>query len=159
MSKAYISAPYTSKATKRKDRPYGEIKDREYIKFLENIENILREFDFTTVLPHKYIYEWGDSNFTPQKVTRRAFETLQTCDLLVAYPEKSKGVNVLIGWASILQKKTIILLHEDEDVSVVHAGLNALTDTEIIKFKNVSDLKEKLRESLKRFKNQLKKVD
>jgi hypothetical protein len=151
MPLAYISAPYTSKAIKRKGRPYGEIKDREYIRFLEEIANVLREFGFTTILPHKHIYEWGGSDYAPEKVIRRAFESLSSCSLLVAYPEKSMGVNVLIGWASLLKKKIIILLNENEEVSIVHEGLKALTDTKIIKFKNIIDLKNKLREELGKF--------
>ena len=150
MARAYIAAPFTGKTSKKSDRPYGKIGDKEYIRFLESIEDILREFSFTVILPHKYVYRWGDSNFEPNVLIERALENLKMCDLLVAYPEKSRGANVLIGWATLLKKKIIILLHEGDDISIVFSGLNSLTETRIIMFKDLSDLKIKLNEQLKK---------
>ena len=46
------------------------------------------------------------------------------------------------------KKKIIILVHESERTSVVHEGMNALTETRIIKFKDFPDLEAKLRKTL-----------
>lgn len=150
MFRAYISAPYTSKAEKKKERPYGRIKDRNYIKFLEKLTRIIREHNFSVILPHKYVYEWGGTDFRLDSVIRKAFDTLSTCDLLVAYPEKSKGVNVVIGWASVLRKKIVILLREGEEESIVYKGLKGLTETTILTFKNMNELEIKLKKYLEK---------
>lgn len=151
MPKIYFSAPYTSKAEKRKDAEgYGQIKDREYAKFLQRITNVMIECGYSVILPHKYVYEWGNTHFDAKAVVSRAFQSLSTCDILVALPEKSMGVNVLIGWASMMRKKVIILLWEDQDISVVYAGLGFLSETKILKFKNEQELEEKLRNELKK---------
>ena len=46
------------------------------------------------------------------------------------------------------KKKIIILVPESERTSVVHEGMNALTETRIIKFKDWKDLDTKLRSTL-----------
>ena len=118
------------------------------MQFLNDLSAIVRDFGHTVVLPHYMTYEWGNSAIKPEIMMRRAFEVLSSSDILIAFPEKSKGVNVLIGWASMQKKKIIILVPESERTSVVHEGMNALTETRIIKFKDWKDLDTKLRSTL-----------
>lgn len=153
MPKAYISAPYTSKAviTGNKAKAYGEIKDESYKNFLESIDSAVKECGLQTILPHRDVYKWGKSELTPEGLVRAAFEGLKSSDILIAYPEASKGTNVLIGWASSLKKKIIILVNEREKLSVVHSGMPALTETRIIKFRDIMDLRAKLKDCLNDF--------
>lgn len=152
MPRIYFSAPYTSKAVKKGEHDYGMIKDRGYINFLQKVAQIMTDSGFNVVLPHKHTYKWGGTNFNAKSMVNHAFQELSTCDILVAYPDDSMGVNVLIGWASVMRKKIIILLRENQDTSVVHLGLGALTDAKILKFKDLDDLKKNLKETLETFK-------
>lgn len=152
MPTAYITAPLTTRGTQKSGLLYGKITNREYINNLEQLAAIVREAGYHVILPHKSTYEWGDSAYSPEALVRRAFDTLQGCDLLVAWPAESRGANVLIGWASVLRKKIIILLDEKDRESVVHAGLDALTLTTIIQYKDFADLEQKLRQALENIK-------
>lgn len=153
MPKAYIAAPFTEKSTiKNKSHVYGEITDVSYMNFLEVIETTLKECGFQTFLPHRDIHKWGGVYIEPNLVTKKSFEALNSCDLLVTYPEKSAGANIELGWASALNKKIIIFVHEKEKPSLMQMGLNGLTDTQIIRFRDIMDMKLKLREYLSNFK-------
>lgn len=150
MPRIYFSAPYTSKAVKKGEHDYGMIKDRDYMSFLQKVAQIMTDSGFNVVLPHKHTYKWGGTNFNAKAMVNHAFQELSACDILVAYPDNSMGVNVLIGWASMMRKKIIILLEEDQEVSVVHLGLGAISDAKIIKFKETADLERQLTEELKK---------
>jgi nucleoside 2-deoxyribosyltransferase len=142
----YISAPYTEKSEiKDKSQPYGQIKNIKYRKFLESIENIIKSCGLSTFLPHRDIHNWGYSFIEPNKIYQNSLEELKKCDIVVAYPEKSKGVNVDIGIAASLKKKLIIILKEKEKLSLTYPGLNLLSDIKIIRFKNMNDLEDQLK--------------
>lgn len=148
MPKAYIAAPFTEKSVFRSPKVYGEIKDISYKNFLDIIESTIREFGFHTFLPHRDIHKWGSVYIEPKLVTKQSLEALSSCDLFVTYPEKSAGANIELGWASVFNKKIIILVHERETPSLMQVGLDGLTDTRIIRFKDIMDLKFKLRDCL-----------
>jgi nucleoside 2-deoxyribosyltransferase len=147
--KAYIAAPYTEKSIiKNKSHSYGKIEDISYRNFLDVIESALKEFGFNTFLPHRDIHKWGDVYIEPGLVTKQSLEALRTCEILVTYPEKSAGANIELGWASALNKKIIIFMHEKENPSLMQLGLEGITKTKIIKFKDIMDLRFKLKEYL-----------
>jgi len=153
MPKAYIAAPYTDKSiTKNKSQVYGEIKDSSYINFLDVLDSIAKESGFNTFLPHRDIHRWGEIYIEPGMVVQKSLEALNSCDLLITYPERSAGSNIELGWASKLNKKIIILFHENEHPSMMQVGLNGLTDTKILRFRDITDLRFKLRECLSNFK-------
>ena len=81
MPKVYISAPYTDKSSFEPEKPYGRIRDKDYMKFLNDVASIIREFGHTVVLPHYMTYEWGDSAIKPEIMMRRAFESLSASDV------------------------------------------------------------------------------
>lgn len=146
--KAYIAAPYTSKSTTQVNPHYGEISDNSYINFLESIESVVRSSGFETYLPHRDLHKWGKSNLTLEEVGQTSMKELKNSDLLIAYPEQSVGVNIELGWASAFKKKVFIILNENSKVSIMHEGLKGVTDSKIIKFKDIMDLRTKLREEL-----------
>ena len=146
--RAYIAAPYTSKSVTQSNPHRGEIKDTAYINFLDAIESIAVSSGFQTFLPHRDLHNWGKANLTEEAVGKRSMEEVQKSDLLIAYPEQSVGVNIELGWASAFKKKVLILLNENDRVSVMHSGLRGVTDSQIIKFRDIMDLRMKLREEL-----------
>ena len=149
--KAYISAPYTTKSV-QSSKNYGEIKDTAYINFLDSIEAVIRSLGIQTFLPHRDLHKWGNGNLSPEEVGRKSLEELKKADLLVAYPEQSVGVNIELGWASAFNKKILILINETSRISVMHSGLKGVTDSNIIRFRDVMDLRTKLREELSKLK-------
>lgn len=151
MPKAYITAPYTGKSVFKSPKVYGEIKDPSFINFLESIDSVLKSCDFSTCLVHRDIHQWGKIYIEPEIVMQKVMEIIKKCDLVVVYPEFSKGPNVELGMAVALGKKAIVLLNENEKVSLVHAGLNGLSPTKIIRFRDIMDMKAKLRETLSEF--------
>lgn len=152
MSKAYIAAPYTSKSVTQNNGQHGEIKDTSYINFLDSIESVVRSSGFQTFLPHRDLHNWGKANLAEEDIGKRSLDELKTTDLLIAYPEQSVGVNIELGWASAFNKKILILINEKDKVSVMHSGLKGVTDSKIIKFRDIMDLRTKLREELTRLK-------
>ncbi|MBI2547475.1 MAG: hypothetical protein HYW23_03450 [Candidatus Aenigmarchaeota archaeon] len=146
--KVYISAPYTNKSVQQSNSIHGEIKDASYINFLDSIESAVKSLGFQTFLPHRDLHEWGKSNLSEEDVGRKSFEELNNSDLVIAYPEESVGVNIELGWASAFKKKVLILLKENQRTSIMHSGLTGVTDSKIIRFRDIMDLRTKLREEL-----------
>ncbi|MBI2084190.1 MAG: hypothetical protein HYT70_01055 [Candidatus Aenigmarchaeota archaeon] len=149
MPKAYITAPFTEKSViKDKEHVYGEIKEQSFINFLNTIESVLREFGFSTFLPHRDIHQWGKIYIEPEIVMKQVLKEIKECDLFITCPEYSKGPNVELGMAIALGKKAVIIQNENEKLSLVHAGLKGLSPTSIIRFKDIMDMKDKLRREL-----------
>lgn len=152
MPLAYIAAPYTEKsAIVGKRHVYGEIKDLSYRNFLDMIESAVKDAGFDTFLPHRDIHQWGKIYIEPEIVMKRAFSAIKECDLFIAFPEHVKGPNTELGMAAALGKKSLIIQHEKDVTSLVHAGLNGVAPTRLIKFTDLPDMKMKLRETLKDF--------
>ena len=146
--KAYIAAPYTSKSVTQSNPHHGKITDASYINFLDSIESVTRSSGFQTFLPHRDLHNWGTANLSAEEIGRKSMEEVQNSDLLIAYPEQSVGVNIELGWASASNKKILILVNENERISIMHSGLKGVTDSKIIRFRDIMDLRTKLREEL-----------
>lgn len=151
--KAYIAAPYTSKSLmpNNSSAVHGKITDTSYMNFLDMIESIVKERGLETFLPHRDLHNWGTANVNEQEIGKKSIEELKSSDVIIAYPEQSVGVNIELGWASAFKKKILILLNENSRVSVMHSGLNGVTDSKIIKFRDITDLRTKLRAALSGF--------
>lgn len=153
MPLAYICAPYTEKSDiKDKKHVYGEIKDQSYKNFLDVIESVVKEAGFETFFPHRDIHQWGTAYIEPEDVMKQAFKAIKECDLFVVFPEHARGPNTELGMAVVFGKKSIIIQHENDRTSLVHAGLNSITPTKLIKFSDLMDMKTKLRDTLAEFK-------
>jgi len=153
MPKAFISAPFTSKMVNKKHGLYGEISDSDYKKFLEDIESVVKNEGFSTVLPHRDISFWGAaSNLDLGECDKKYFDEIVSSDIFIAYPEKSRGVHIELGWAIAHKKRIILLVKDGFDLGTVIPGLKAVAKIDIISFKNMPDLKIKLKKCLGRIK-------
>ena len=152
--RAYIAAPYTKKTSNENSPHYGEVTDMSYINFLNSVESVVRSIGFDTFLPHRDLHEWGKAHLPEDAVVKNSFQELKNSDLLIAYPEQSVGVNIELGWACAFKKKILILLNENDRVSIMHSGLKGITDSEIVKFRDITDLRTKLKERLSSIKQQ-----
>jgi hypothetical protein len=151
MVRAYISAPFTEKSTAIKTREYGEIRDESYKNLLEIIDSVVRGCGLETCLANRDVQAWGKEDLALEEVDRKRVEEISKSDVLIAYPENSRGVNLEIGWASMMKKKIIIMLNEKEAVSLGYRALNGITQTRIIQFKDILDMKNKLADTLREF--------
>lgn len=151
MSKAYISVPYTNKSVIVKNKAFGEIKDESYKNFLEIIDTTARKCGFKTVLPPRDIFNWGDVDLNSEELAKKDFEEFKSSDILIDYPEESRGANVCIGWASMMKKKIIILLNEKDSDSLSYLILKKMTETRIVRFKDIMDMESKLSSTLREF--------
>jgi len=149
--KAYIAAPFSSMTEPVNDeRLYGELKDIAYIGFPEGIENVVKECGFETFLPHRDLNKWGRVYIEPSATVSGCYMAISSCDIFIAYPGKSRGVHVEMGWASSFKKRLILLIPMGEKPSLIISGLNAVARTEVVEFKDAEDMKTKLRTVLKR---------
>ena len=150
MQKVYISAPFTSRMENTKYGPYGEITDEEYKKFLETIEAVVKEAGFSTVLPHRDISFWGKSpDLDLEECTKKYFDEISSSDLFVIYSEPgSRGSHIELGFAIANKKRIILLTGDDCDIGTVIPGLGSVAKIKIIRFKDLPDLKLRLKECL-----------
>lgn len=133
-------------------RDYGEINDNTYKEFLETIERDLIVEGFSVHLPHRDTNLWGKVYLGPEEIVKKNWEKINSCDIIVAYPQKSRGVHVEVGWASALKKTVVILLDSSEDESELVKGLSSIATTILIRFDNHEELREKLRMVMRRIK-------
>jgi len=154
MSKAFIAAPFTSKMSNKKHGLYGEISDTDYKKFLEDIESVVKDEGFSTFLPHRDISSWGTTpNVNLGECTKKAFDEIAASDIFITYPEKSRGVHIELGWAIAHKKRIVLLIKDGADLGTVIPGLKSIAEIDIISFKDISDLKIKLKNCLKKIKD------
>jgi len=154
MPKAYIAAPFTSKMTNKKHGFYGEVTDENYKTFLETIDSVVKSEGFSTTLPHRDLSDWGaipDINI--QEITKQYFDEIDSSDVFIAYPEKGRGTHVELGWAIARKKRIILLFEQNFYLGTMIPGLGAVADIDIIKFKDIPDLKKKLKECLRKIKD------
>jgi hypothetical protein len=149
--KVYIAAPFSSMTEKTNDgRLYGELKNRTYIKFLEHIERVAKDCGHETYLPHRDLNKWGRVYIEPDETVKGCYVAVSSCDIFIAYPGKSRGVHVEMGWASSMKKRIILLMSPDDESTLITLGLNAVSTTESITFRDAEELETKLREVLNR---------
>lgn len=148
MPTTYIAAPYTSKAFPQKDREVGIIESQSYKNFLGMIESAIKQCGLKVILPQRDVISWGSTDETLENLGKRVMEDIKSCDVLVAYPEDSRGVNIIIGWAVAQNKPIIILLNERERISYAYLALSRISNTRIVVFRDTFDMKLKLQSEL-----------
>ena len=154
MPKAFISAPFTSKMSNKKYGLYGEIPDGDYKRFLEDIETIVKNGGFSTFLPHRDISFWGRvPNLDLGECDKKYFDEIASSDIFIAYPERSRGVHIELGWAIAHKKRIVLLVRDGFDLGTVITGLKSVAEIDIISFKDIPDLEIKLKNCLKKIKD------
>ena len=154
MPKAYIAATFTSKMGNKKHGVYGEITDENYKNFLESIESVVKNEGFSTTLPHRDLSNWGSiPSLDFHELTKKYFDEIDSSDVFIAYPEKGRGVHVELGWAIANKKRIILLFKEGFDLGTMIPWLEAVARIDIIKFKDLSDLKVKLKKCLNKIRD------
>lgn len=112
---------------------------------------MVRSEGFSLYLAHKAA-DWKIEE-SPEQAVKKDFEEFKKSDLIVAYPETSRGVAIEIGWASSHNKPVILLVHEKEALSYMEKGLSGITNMTIIKFRDIMNMRNRLRETLRKFKS------
>jgi hypothetical protein len=148
MSKAYIAAPFSRLTSQVLGRLYGEVNCSTHIERLEKVENVLREAGFQVCLPHRDRGHWGKVYIKPSEIARMCFREVELSDLIVAFPEKSRGVHMELAYAAALKKKLIVFLQPDSDLSIFTYGLNKVTPTIVSVYQDEDDLPPKLKEAI-----------
>jgi nucleoside 2-deoxyribosyltransferase len=86
----------------------------------------------------------GEVYIEPIEMAGNCFKQIDSSDLVIAYPEKSRGVHIELGWAASRGKKIIVLMKNGEKTSSMISGLESVTDAMIIRFKDNKDLQKQL---------------
>ncbi|WP_195694571.1 hypothetical protein [Priestia megaterium] len=115
-------------------------------KNLSNLINSLRKIEgVDTVFCAIEREKWGEELLSGDVCTKLDYEEMIDTDIFIAIPNQSHGVHIEIGWASALKKKIIVLVNENFGIKTpLIEGLDKLTDTHIIRFKEDSDFPKPL---------------
>lgn len=128
MNKIFIACPI-SKYIKG-----HEFVNNDFRLFIEELYNICQSFVpevFLALKREKY-----GKNLMPDTCTQLDYAEMINSDLIIAIPDDSKGTAVELGWASVLKKKIILILDNNERYTPLISGLNDITDTQIICYNN-----------------------
>lgn len=85
---------------------------------LTKISNLLENLGHTTFIHWRDKQNWENTNsgFSPKKIITNAFESIDGCDVLIAFTEttnKSQGMLLELGYAFAKEKKVILAsVHE-----------------------------------------------
>ncbi|WP_340680328.1 nucleoside 2-deoxyribosyltransferase [Paraglaciecola sp.] len=73
--------------------------------------------------------KWGREFMTPAQCTSIDYQEIDKCDVFVAFPgvPASPGTHIELGWASAMQKPTVLLLEEDQQYAYLVQGLGEIT--------------------------------
>ena len=90
--------------------------------------------------------KYGRALLPPETCTKEDYNEMKSCDMVIAYPGNppSGGTHIELGWASMLGKRIILLLKEGGDYSPLVQGLYSISNVEYVRFKNYSELIQKL---------------
>lgn len=121
--------------------PVSHSKDR--LIFLPEIKSVVEKKGINS-----FVFEVGGD---PSDIFKRDYQQLKSCDLIIAeVSEISHGVGIEIGMSYCMGLKRILLLEDGKYLTKLAQGMS---DTIIINYKNLEDLKIKLSVVLDGFKN------
>lgn len=146
--KVYITAPLAH-------RFQPETRD-EFIKIVNSIDSLLKEFKLSTYLTYRDFLRWGKVTYKPSTVYQKIDLELKTSDLFIAiHPNEGLSANITLGMAAALRKYIIIVLDKhfelDSLPGLMYQGFNEITKCEIIVYNDMQDLHKKLRKAIKTF--------
>ena len=84
---------------------------------------------------------WGENFWEPDDCTKLDYEEIASSDVFLAFPGSpaSPGTHIEIGWASILQKKMVLLLEEGKYYAHLIKGLHTVGDVHYIHYREIGD--------------------
>lgn len=150
MDRIYISAPFRRFTNDIENRFYGEFTNSCYRDFLEGVDTHLRKLGYETCLPHRDEGMWGSTYITPEDIAEICFSRIRECDIVVCFPDRSRGVHLEIGYAAALRKRILIYLPDSDKESTLMTGLDRITDFEISRYMSDDHLFDLIDASLKR---------
>jgi len=86
-----------------------------------------------------------------EQCTQLDFEEMVDSDIVIAIPEDSMGVAVELGWASVMQKKILLVLNNGDHYSPLVARIGDISPTTIIWYEG--ELNEKVLADVERYLN------
>lgn len=80
--------------------------------------------------------QWGSAFLTAPECTALDFKEIARSDLFIAFPGSpaSPGTHVEIGWATAMQKPTVLLLQQNAKYTFLVTGLPALANIELVTY-------------------------
>lgn len=131
MEKIFIACPISKYINN------NEFINDEFKMFIESLYDICQRYSNKVFLALRR-EEYG-KKLMKDTCTELDFEEMKTTNMVVAIPEDSKGTAVELGWASCMNKKIILILDCSKRYTPLIAGLNDITDTEIVWYKDILD--------------------
>ncbi len=132
----FLGAPFTQDINKN-----TSIVHTHKVNFIINLIEQLEQKGHVVRNAHKR-EKFGKELMHPLVCTKEDFKEIQDCDLFLAIVGNppSGGVQVELGWASALNKRIILLLHEETEYSPLVNGLSSVTDSKIIRFRDETEI-------------------
>lgn len=148
--KVYITVPFTSHVNKE------GIAEEPFVKFIDMIDSTVKKFKFSTYITYRDFFKWGKVIFNPDTVYEKFKMELETSELVIAVnPNEGQSTNLVLGIAAALKKEIIILLdnkfEKNSLIGLMYQGLKNMTNSNVIFYNDINDLKVKLRNSLRGF--------
>jgi nucleoside 2-deoxyribosyltransferase len=145
--KIFLSAPFSSVYNEQKG-----IVDPKFRERLQKIITLIKKKNHDILSSHLR-ENWGKNRMHPSEFTLLDIKEIKSCDLVIAYlNSQPSGVYMELGWASAFKKKIIIITEQPlSQLTPLIGGLNRITETIIIKFKDENELLRKLDSVLQTF--------
>lgn len=134
----FVAGPFWALVDKESGQVAGATRDR--------LETVLRHYDDQGVKVYNAHRResWGSAFLEPDEFTRLDFDEISACDVMVAFPGSpaSPGTHIEIGWASAMDKPSVLLLERDVEYAGLIEGLPSFRRCELVRFDKVVDTDE-----------------
>lgn len=116
---------------------------------LESVRNTIISNNCEVFLAH-YREKWGQELMSSSVCTPLDFEEMRNADCVLAFPGApiSGGVHIELGWASAMNKRICLFLQSGVDYSPLVCGLSMITQTNIVFFSSMEELKQRICEQV-----------
>lgn len=92
---------------------------------IENISSALEKHGFETICVIRDLEKWGQVQFSPDVLMQRAFDEIETSDLIVVdLTKKGVGLGIEAGYAFAKQIPIVTIAREGSDISVTLQGIS-----------------------------------
>lgn len=125
---------------------FEEANPEAFRKRLEELSKVIEESTpWKTFIFFRDMQKWQRGKMSIQEVVNKAMESIKECDaILVEASEKARGPYFEVGYAKALNKKVIVIHKVGTEANFLEAAADVK-----IQYKDLNDLKEKLKMHLK----------